>query len=352
MLKPDDTDIDALMGSVVGGNGQVIEFPPAKERVERKRTIKAKKRPSLVEEFFGNGEPEAAAKGRAKVDELSGELAAEIETNDAKPVIDPRTVPVRFSNLKHMARSALHYHDAVQLGREDTLAMRLGRGAHAMVLGEPVVKWKGKKPNSPRNGKDWDKFKADHPGAEILNAKEWAIAEGIANAIRRHPIAAPILFGDDAILEQTIEWEWLGRKCTSRPDSRKGSAIVADLKTTQCAEPNKFKRDAMWRAYNAQLAFYGLAVEHATGVRPEKLYVVAVESKRPYAVQVLELDEGARLQGEKLCRQWFEALLVAEASDSWPAYTDAIVKFDIPSDGDPNDAIDLDELDDDDPLFA
>lgn len=329
-LRNDDSDIDALMGSVVGNNGEIVEFPKAPERAAKKRAKAARTVKAATD---------------SAVEKLSGELAEQLEENDAQPPIDPRTVPVRFSNLKHMARSALHYYDAVQLGREDTLAMRLGRGAHAMILGMPVVKWTGK----TRNGKVWDDFKEEHKGAEILNRKEWATAEGMANAIRNHRIAAPLLF-EGTVLEEQIEWEWLGRKCSSRPDCRRGTSMVADLKTTQCAEPNKFKRDAMYRGYNAQLAFYGLAVEHLTGVRPEKLYVVAVESKRPYAVQVLELDETARIQGEKLCRGWFEQLLICEASNNWPAYTDAIAKFDVPSDGTPGNAIDLDELDDE--LFA
>lgn len=331
-LRTDDSDIDALLGSVVGNNGQIVEFPKAPERAAKKRAKAARAVESVV---------------AANVDALSSELTEQLEANDEKPEIDPRTVPVRFSNLKHMARSALHYWDAVQLDRQDTLAMRLGRGAHAMVLGMPVIKWVGK----TRNGKVWDRFKALHADKEILNAKEWATAKGMADAIRKHPIAAPLLF-EGTVLEEQIEWQWLGRKCTSRPDCRRGTAMVADLKTTQCAEPGKFKRDAMYRGYNAQLAFYGLAVEHLTGVRPEELYVVAVESKRPFAVQVLVLDEEARTQGEKLCRLWFERLLVCEASNTWPAYSDAIATFSVPSDGDPDNAIDLDSLEDDDPLFA
>jgi len=319
-VRTDDSDIDALMGSVVGNNGQVIEFPSAPARAE-KRTRGAK----------------------AKVEKLSGELAAELEANEVLPVIDPRTVPVRFSNLKHIARSALHYYDAVQLGREDTLAMRLGRGAHAMVLGEPVIKWVGK----TRQGKAWDEFKELHKDKEILNAKEWATAEGIANAIRRHPIAAPLLF-DGTILEQTIEWEWMGRKCTSRPDSR-GANIVTDLKTTQCADPAKFRFDAFRRAYHAQLVFYGLATKHLTGKEPTDLYAAAVEQKRPHAVTVFRLTDSDRIAGEKLCRMWFERLLVCEASNTWPAYTESIVAFDAPSDGDPDNAIDID---DDDELWA
>lgn len=330
-VRDDDADIDAMMGSVVGGNGQVIEFPvlPSKQRAQPVRSS-------------------AAAQG--KVAKLSATLRDQLE-HDAvedtppRPAVDPRTVPVRFSNLKHMARSALHYWDAVQLDREDTLAMRLGRGAHAMVLGEPVIRWSGK----TRQGKAWERFKAEHQDKEILNAKEWATAEGIANAIRRHPIAAPLLFEGGAILEQTIEWEWLGRRCTSRPDSRRGSSIVTDLKTTQSADPERFRFDALKRAYHAQLAFYGLATQHLTGKAPDELYAVAVESKRPHAVTVLRLTDEARTAGEKMCRAWFERLLTCEASDHWPAYSDAIVTFDAPGEVDPDAAI---EIDDDSELWA
>lgn len=328
-LRADDADIDALMGSVVGNNGEIVEFPNAAERASKKRGSVPRALP-------------------ADTIEATGELAAELERNDApRAPIDPATVPVRFSNLRCMARSALHYWDAVQLGREDTLAMRLGRGAHAMVLGMPVIKWTGK----TRQGKAWDRFKAEHADKEILNAKEWAQAEGIANAIRRHPIAAPLLF-EGTVLEQTIEWEWLGRKCSSRPDSRAAGRRVLDLKTTRCADPEKFRWDALRQGYHGQLAFYGLADAFITGKQPDDLYAVAVESKRPYPVTVIRLTDEDRVAGEKLCRIWFERLLVCEASDHWPAYTDAIVELGVPSDGDPNAAIDIDDLPDDHELFA
>lgn len=342
MLKPDDSDIDALMGSVVGGNGQVVEFPAAKERPAKARATK----------------PERAAASPAVLT-LSAELADQLDANEAeRAFVDPLTVPVRFSNLKHIARSPLHYLDAVQLDRDDTLAMRIGRGAHAMVLGLPVAKWdrpaKNGSGKAPRNGDAWEKFVAEQePGTEILNANEWAKAKGMADAIRRHPIAADLLLADSVLREQQFEWEWLGRRCSSRPDARSSDGrIVTDFKTTQCAEPQKFQRDATFRAYNAQLAFYAIAVKHLTGTEPTELYAVAVESKRPYPVTVLRLDDSARLQGEKLCRLWMERLLACEASNHWPAYTDAIVAFSVPSVGDPDAAIDIDELADTDEAWA
>lgn len=325
----EDADIDALMRSVLGRDGSPAAFPDPPVRTAPVR-IGPPAHLRIVP-----AEPAADRAARQGVAGLSGELAAVLAKAAAPKVVDPRTVPVRFSNLKHISRSPLHYWDAVQLDREDTLAMRLGRGAHAMVLGMPVVLYPGK----VRNGKDWDRFKAEHPDTEILNRSEWAKAEGIANAIRRHrhgdpavPSAPQILF-DDAVLEEVIEWEFLGRKCTSRPDSRKTDGrIITDLKTTRNAEPNWFKRDAMLRAYDAQLGFYDQASAYKTGRDADELYAVAVESKRPYAVTVLRLTDEARERGRKMCRLWFEQLLNYEAANHWPAYVDHIVDLDVPSD--------------------
>jgi hypothetical protein len=211
-VRNNDDDIDALMGSVVGRNGEIVEFPatPAqRDRVKRNASV--------------------AELSRALTETLE---ASENEAAEPRESVDPRTVPVRFSNLKHIARSPLHYWDAVQLGRDDTLAMRLGRGAHALTFGMPAIAFPGKK----RAGKQWDAFSALHADKEILSRSEWAKSTAVANAIRRHPLASQLLL-DGTTVEETIEWEWLGRKCTSRPDSRRGSSVVVDLKTTQCAEP-------------------------------------------------------------------------------------------------------------------
>lgn len=315
----DDADIDALLVSALGGGGDV-------------QTSAHRHAPARVV-------PAAVERERA-VEQLSRQLADQIDEPDAVPAVDPRTIPVRFSRLKHMALSPLHYWDACQADRDDTLAMRLGRGTHAMVLGEPVVCYPGR-----RVGKAWEQFAARHEGSEILNEREWDVAAGISRNILRHPIAVELLLGPEVTREQTIEWAWMGRACTSRPDARLGGRIVTDLKTTRCAEPYRFQRDATSMGYPAQLAFYAMATAAVTGQDVEELYVVAVESKRPYAVTVLRLEDEARLAGMQQCRLWFERLLQCEAADDWPAYTGAVVSFGTRDTApDPN-PIDVDALD-------
>lgn len=314
MLRNDDADIDALLGAVVGQNGQVAEFPVV----------------PIVPIRAASKRVKASASQAEVVEDLSGELAEQLVANEAeRVVVDPRTVPVRFSRLRHMSASALHYWQAVQDDRPDTIAMRFGRGVHALVLGTPVIRWSGK----TRSGKAWEAFKAMHADKEILSTKEWDRAHGIYEAIKRHPLACDALFAGEAVLEEQIEWQFMGRACTSRPDSRAGTDRLVDLKTTRCAEPRKFERDAMFRGYHGQMDFYRHAIRERYGAFPKESLVVAVEPVKPFAITVMRLTPSALQNGEKIWRSWFESLMVCEAANVWPAYTDALVDLDV-TDGD------------------
>lgn len=312
MLRNDDADIDALLGSVVGQNGQPAEFPPAPAPV-----VPIKAASKRTKKTASQGET---------VEDLSSELASQLETNEAERiVVDPATVPLRFSRLRHMSASALHYWQSVQDDKDDTIAMRFGRGVHALVLGTPVIRWPGK----TRQGKAWESFKAQHSDKEILNTKEWDRAHGIYDAIRRHPIACDLVFGAGAVREELIEFEMNGRKCTSRPDVRFDADVLVDLKTTRCAEPRKFSRDATFRGYHAQFSFYGRALRERFGAFPKESLCVAVETVKPFPITVLELKADDLNAGEKMWRLWFEQVLVCEAAGRYPAYTDVIERLEV-----------------------
>jgi hypothetical protein len=256
---------------------------------------------------------------------MSAELRDEL-AGPTRRIVDPRSVPVRFSNLKRMAQSPAHYRAACQYPDGDTLSRRLGRGVHAMLFGQPLVLWTGK----VRNGKAWDAFEGLHSDKEILNAKEHAQASSITRAIRSNADAARLLF-DGTTLERRIHWQLQGRDCAGTPDAV-GPLGLVDLKTARTTEPDKFVRAASWMAYHAQLAWYRDGCELAGLPRPDPCFIVAVESVEPYAVTVLRLTERALDQGRRLSRLWFERLLVCEASNEWPSYSQSIVDFDLPDD--------------------
>ena len=260
-----------------------------------------------------------------EVERLSATLRDELAESSRRRIIDPRTVPVRFSRLKRFSQSAAHYHAACQWDDDDTLSRRIGRGAHAILFNTPLVVW-----HKRRQGKAWEAFETEHAGREILTESEHLQALAIANAIRRHPIAAPLLF-DGTALERSLSWKIDGRSCTGTPDSV-GPGRVVDLKTARTTEPDRFTRQATWMHYHAQLAWYQDGLELAGKQRPAECYIVAVESVAPYAVTVLKLTERALDAGRKLNRLWWERLRACESANAWPPYAQSVIDFDVPDD--------------------
>ena len=226
--------------------------------------------------------------------------------------------PVHFSTLKLMARSPAHYHDALLHRTEPTAAMRLGTAVHAMVLGEwkPLAVWTG----GTRRGKEWEIFKAVNAGCEIITLDEHATATAIADAITRDPLAAE-LFMRCTIRESVVDWTIGDRQCCGRPDAF-GPDVLVELKTTSDANPAKFPWQASRLGYHAQMAWYLDALGRDGYERTP--YIVAVETKPPFVVQSFELTPDAIDFGRRCYRLWLERLLVCEASESWPGYSQCI----------------------------
>jgi hypothetical protein len=255
--------------------------------------------------------------------QLSADLSLALAANE-RPFVDPKFIRTRFSLLKLFSLSAAHYLAACQRDEDgDTLALRLGSGVHAIVLGQPVIRYPGR-----RAGKAWDAFEAEHADEVILSEREWSEAQSMATAIRLNREAMAILF-ENTIIEERIDWTFLGRGVRSTPDAR-ATYHVAELKTARTSNPAWFVRDALRMHYHCQLAFYADAIGAVTGHVPESAYVVAVEKTPPYPVTILKLTERALEQGRMTVRLWFEHLLQCEASNYWPAYTESIVDFDVP----------------------
>lgn len=289
--------------------------------------------------------------GEAAIDQLSLELAAELDANESeRTLVDPRTIPTRFSLLKQMALSGAHYFEAAQHPQDDSLAaklgglsyapdkrdaLRFGSAVHLMLLGdaEKIALWTGK----VRNGGKWDAFQDEQRAkgkTVILNAKEHAHARAVADAILRHKHAMRLLF-DDTIVEQRIDWRWLDRDVRSTPDAWRRGKYIADLKTTVSAKPDLFNRHALRFHYHAQAALYVTCVEEHDVSQLDDFYLIAVEKTRPYPVTIFRFSDEAIDVGRRLIRLWMEALLECERSNEWPEYSESVVDLDMPQLGGP-----------------
>jgi hypothetical protein len=277
--------------------------------------------------------------------DLSAALRDELAANDRPALIDPRSVPLRFSSMKLVQQSPLHYWWAVQHGYDETLSMRLGTGAHAMLFGTPYVVWSGR-----RQGKAWEAFEAVHTAdnAAILTQSEYEKSRAMADAIKAHPTAARLLFTNTQ-LEQRIDWEWQGRAFRSTPDAASRTACV-DLKCLRSAEPDAVKWQSAKMGYHIQAAVYRRALNQ-TGLHNIKdNYLVVVENKQPHPVTVLRFTETALEAGDRIAASMLEQVLACEANNTYPGYTTKIEELELPMTADDFIFDDNDEQDEELPL--
>lgn len=254
---------------------------------------------------------------RSEVDSLFA------EAQPVTPIVDPRSIPLRYSRLKAMAQSPAHYLLACQDDTRDTVAIRIGAGAHAGLFeNRPVLLYPRR-----RQGKVWEAFEArcSEERAVVLNEREYEIARGVIDSVRRHRRAHELLF-DGTVTEQTIAWMLAGRACSSTPDAASPRRQV-ELKSTRCSDPVWFAREAVRRYYHGQMAFYDRALA-TRGPRPDENFIVAVENVRPYNVTVMRLTDEAREVGDRLCQQWLERVAAAESAGVYGGYVDRDVDLD------------------------
>ncbi len=289
-VQTDDTDIDALLGQTIAKVGESL---------------------SVIEE---------SRRLQAMID----------ESNNARPpLVDPRTLPVRFTRLKAFALSAAHYLHECQEELKDTIAIRMGAAFHASLFeNRKVVCYHGR-----RAGKAWERYEKHHleQNAVILNETEHAVAIGMIESLRAHPRAMELLF-DGTTREHTILWSTGTRKepCRATPDAFAKDRSV-ELKSARCTEPRWFTREALRRFYHAQLSWYDGGIERELGARPADSYIVACENAKPYNVTVFRLPAETREAAVKLCHTWWERLLAAENLNYYGGYVESDVDLELPA---------------------
>lgn len=235
---------------------------------------------------------------------------------------------VNFSTLKHLKRSPAHYHaellkTKLQKDDEDTDARRLGRVTHVAMI-EPerfasmVAVWDGGR----RAGKEWETFKAQHKGKELITLEQYNQAIAMSRAVRSNEKLAYYLRKGKA--ELTIRWECEGVVCKSRIDFVSGVMVpntLVDIKTAQDASPRAFGRAAWDFDYVMQAAMYSDAYHAATGDRLRYL-LGAVEKSPPYVAAPYWVAEELIDYGRNQYRELLVKLKTCREQNNWHGYAE------------------------------
>jgi hypothetical protein len=230
------------------------------------------------------------------------------------------------SSLDLVNKSMAHY--LARAERERTPAMAFGSAVHCAVL-EPhrfnadyVVA-----PDLDRRTKagksEYEDFVASSAGKTIISTDDMHDVIMIQDAIRSHPVAAPLLTNGNA--EVTFLWEddTTGLKCKCRPDYLRRDGVVVDIKTCESAASGDFQRTSFSYRYHVQGAFYLDGINAVLGTDYSDFVIIAIEKRQPYNVALYRLHDDliAYGRGEYL-RNLMAAAAYEDAPESerWAGY--------------------------------
>lgn len=219
--------------------------------------------------------------------------------------------------------------------REPSAAMLLGSMTHEMLL-EPSASTYVVEPafgdcRKTENKARRDAWREENADRVAVDGGSMATAAGMVEAVRRHPLAGPLVNGPGES-ELSIFWTDAdsGLDCKARLDridTKRG--VVVDLKTTGDARPKAFAKSIADFRYHVQAAHY-MAGCKAAGIDVKLWLFVVVEHEPPYAVSVYSLEPESERIGEDVRRRNMTTLVECMRSGEWPAYATKIEPIGLP----------------------
>jgi hypothetical protein len=223
---------------------------------------------------------------------------------------------VSSSDFRLLQKSPIHYENK-NLFKLDGAKFTLGSLVHKMVLepddiSDEFIKEEFEGCTLNKNTKAYKEAKAlfieriVEDGLTVVPVDEWEKAEkmasnvmAIAGGLLQNGVAEESFFVEDKMFDIT-------RKC--RPDYyREDLGLVIDLKTTGDGSEYGFSKSLYDYAYHRQASWY-LDTLSKDGINATRFIFITVESKKPYMVDVWEIDplslERGREQYTDLLIEW------------------------------------------------
>lgn len=208
-----------------------------------------------------------------------------------------------------------------------------GTAAHKVVLGdgpELVI--------FDRPRWDTDAIKAEiaevrERGAIPLKPHEHAQIMAMADELRRHPEAGPLLAPDSGMPEQSIFWTdpGTGITCRARIDWLRFDGEASDYKSARSAEPGKFEKDVHEYGYHQQADWYLTGLRVLGLVDEDKPFRFVVQEKEPpYVVTVARLDTEALRIGHLLNEAARYLYARCMETGHWPGYSEVTELISLP----------------------
>lgn len=256
-------------------------------------------------------------------------------------------VGISKSDLDLIHRSPAHFVAAKAEPRKETPAMLLGTVTHAAIL-EPdtfdsryIVSPKfDRRTKSGKEEATAFEAEAEAKGLTPIDPDVFEAAVNMRDAAHSHRIARHLLGLGSRLAEPSIFWHDcdLLERCGCDPDSMYCKArpdlliynIVVDLKTTDDARPEAFRRKIANFRYHVQQAYYSDGIKSITGKEPSTFVFLVVETTPPHGINVFMLDDDSVELGRAAYKSDLQAYIECLKADNWPSYAPEVSVIDLP----------------------
>lgn len=217
------------------------------------------------------------------------------------------------SDMNIILRSPAHLQFAKLQKFKQTPATTLGSLFHTLVLQphlldqEYAIEPEKKLMKECENKEEWEAYKIERDnfdknagGKIIINVDMLATAKAMRDSVFSSNTAMALL--KDAIIESSAFWidDETGIPCRCRPDIAWPQKILIDLKSTDDASFNEFRREIVNWNYDLQANHYLTGYSIATGKQYDTFVFIVCEKKPPYGVAIYAVNDAVIEAGGQL----------------------------------------------------
>lgn len=266
--------------------------------------------PRDIKNILANGEEDQLVEGMSLVDYLSGPEMSGSSLNE--PSL--KHVRSHYETVPPVVTDPMRKGSATDALLFDYLVPAKREGRH---LFDAVTDFDSDWPvfgGKQRHGKEWQDFQDEYGEQYLRNDEERAEIIAMLKAVAEDPVAAR--YWEEGVAQAVTRCTEEGLLFKGRPDWVCQSSIV-DLKTTARIEGRALSNTTFRLGYQTKAALYRRWWKRLTG-EEKPCVLIFVESKPPFDVVVVTLDQATLMLAEERALATIKQLREAIDTDTWP----------------------------------
>jgi len=248
-------------------------------------------------------------------------IHADIPNEDYHAAKEIEGLPAVSSSFVKAWYKTTPLHATADIPPKTSVAFDFGTAVHGWAL-EGVVPIKGPE---RRAGKEWQaaKNKAAEENTVALNIADYEKVEQCVASLYNNPHIKLLLEHKKRACEASVFVKHEKLCLKARPDLYiQSQGIIADIKTTQSANPYDFEQRTMDKfGYTIQAAFYWKVMQLAQ-LPMKRFLFINVEKEPPFATSIVEVGEKLIGYGTEIVNRTLAEIQVAQTqqnySTGWP----------------------------------